>query len=184
MADYKRNIFIINPKFQYKFSFIICTFALLTTLIYPFIILDLFDKIIQMRPEESALHLQSRNELIGILAIIELIFLGFLFIFSIFLSHKIAGPMYKLRRHLEEIREGGEVKPIHFRKGDNFQEIADEVNRTLETLQNQRQEDFSYLEEVSAYITNLSLVVPEDKKPVLTEIQSNLAKIQTRNQES
>ena len=57
------------------------------------------------------------------------------------------------------------------------------MNETLEFFVNQRQEDFAYLDEVSAYINNLALVVPEDKKPVLNEIQSNLAKIQSRYQE-
>ncbi|MEX0799286.1 MAG: hypothetical protein WD025_07560 [Bacteriovoracaceae bacterium] len=90
--------------------------------------------------------------------------------------------MYKLQKHLENIRSGGEVKPVFFRTGDNFQEIADEINLTLEYFVDQRQEDFSYLEEISAYMANLSLVVPEDKKPVLAEIQSNLSKIQSRNQ--
>lgn len=184
MAVYKRSVFIINPRFQYKFSFIVCSFVLLATLIYPFIVVDLFDKIIQLQPEKAAYYTAARNELLGVLGVIELTILGFLFIFAIFLSHKIAGPMFKLSSHLSKIRNGGEIKPVSFRSGDYFQEVADEVNQTLDYFAHQRLEDFTYLEEVSAYIANLSLVVPEDKKPVLSEIQSNLAKIQTRNLES
>ncbi|MCO4753428.1 MAG: hypothetical protein KC478_03050 [Bacteriovoracaceae bacterium] len=183
MAKYKRSIFIINPKFQYKLSFIICSFTLLATLIYPFIIVDLFDYIIELAPDKSAQYLESRNQLIGILGIIQLVFLGFLFVFSIFLSHKIAGPMYKLSKHLESIRNGGEARDLFFRNGDYFHDVAEDVNATVDYFVNQRQEDFAYLDEVSSYIANLALVVPEDKKPVLGEIQSNLAKIQSRNKE-
>lgn len=183
MAVYKRSIFLINPKFQYKFSFILISFTLLATLIYPFIIYDLFEKIIQLQPEKASDLLSTRNDLLMVLGVIEVTILGFIFIFAIFISHKIAGPMYKLTAHLSKIREGGEITPVFFRAGDYFQEVADEVSLTLEHLAEQRQEDFTYLEEVSSYMANLSLVVPEDKKPVLNEIQSNLAKIQARNLE-
>lgn len=184
MALYKRSIFIINPKFQYKFSFMLVSFTLLATLIYPLIIFDLFNEVISRSPEKSAEILSQRNNLLIILGIIEATILSFLFIFAIFLSHKLAGPMYKLSMHLEKIRQGGEVTPVYFRSGDYFHEIAEEISQTLEYLSEQRREDFEYLDEVSAYITNLSLVVPEDKKPVLREIQSNLAKIKSRHQET
>lgn len=184
MASYKRSIFLINPKFQYRFSFFFVSFVLLATAIYPFVIFDLFEKIIEMQPEMAADFQSTRNSLLLVLGLVELTILCFLFIFSIFLSHKIAGPMYKLTKHFEKIREGGEIKPVFFRDGDYFKEIAHEVNLTLEYFANQRQEDFVYLDEVSAYIANLSLVVPEDKKPVLREIQSNLSKIQSRNLEN
>ena len=35
------------------------------------------------------------------------------------------------------------------------------------------------LEEVSSYISNLSLVIPEDKKPVLHEILARLSEIRS-----
>lgn len=183
MAKYKRSIFLINPKFQYKFSFIVCSFTLLATMIYPFIIVDLFDYIIGQSPENAQNFIETRNEFIGLMVLISCVFLAFIFLFSIFLSHKIAGPMYKVSKHLQCIREGGEVRDIYFRQGDYFQEIADEINETNNYFLNQREDDFTYLEEVSSYIANLALVVPEDKRPVLAEIQSNLSKIQSRNKE-
>jgi hypothetical protein len=98
------------------------------------------------------------------------------------MSHKIAGPLYKLQNYLRDIREGGDVKSLFFRDGDHFHEIAEEVSQTMEYFSKQREKDFSYLDEVSSYIANLALVVPEDKKPVLNEIQSKLSEIQTRYQ--
>ncbi len=79
----------------------------------------------------------------------------------------MAGPMYKLKTHLKTIRQGGEIRNVFFRKGDYFQDVADEVNLTLEHFDLQREEDFETLQEVSSYIANLALVVPEDKKACL-----------------
>ena len=181
---YKRSIFVINPKFQYKFSFFVCTMAFLATVIYPLSIFDFTNTLMTNPNLNLPLDFEdARNKLLIALLGVQAFILGGVFLFCIFMSHKVAGPMYKLQNHLMQIRSGGEVKPVFFRDNDNFHEVADEVNEVLEYFVNQRQEDFAYLDEVSAYINNLALVVPEDKKPVLNEIQSNLAKIQSRYQE-
>ena len=182
LAAYKRSIFVVNPRFQYKFSFIICSIVFIGSLIYPLTIFDLYEKIIAIHPQGRLDLETNRNYLFILLSVIEFAFLGIVFVVSIFLSHKVAGPMYKLKNHLQNIRENGDIKPIFFRDGDNFHEIAEEVNLLIDHLSEQREEDFAYLEEVATYINNLSLVVPEDKKPVIQEILSRLATIQNRLQ--
>lgn len=135
-----------------------------------------------LQPQSAAQLEESRTSLLVLLGILELAFIGIVFVLAIFMSHKIAGPLYKLQNYLNDIRNGGEIKTLFFREGDNFHEIAAEVTETMEYFNQQRLNDFAYLEEVTAYIANLSLVVPEDKKPVLNEIQSKLAEIQARYQ--
>ena len=103
-----------------------------------------------------------------------------MFIVCIFLTHKIAGPMYKLKNHLSNIREGAPVTPLSFRGGDHFHDVAEEVSLFLETVNHNQESDFKYLDEVSSYIDNLSLVVTEDKKPVLKEIARRLLEIKSR----
>lgn len=135
-----------------------------------------------LNPTDSGTLQENRKTLLMLLGIIQLGFLGLIFVICIFISHKIAGPIYKLQKYLRGIREGGPITNLWFRNGDNFPEVAEEINETMEYFVQQRQDDFAYLEEVSSYIANLSLVVPEDKKPVLNEILSKLAEIQARYQ--
>lgn len=182
MAFYKRNIFVTKPAFQYKFAVFVCFLALLTSVIYPWTIYDLYEKIILLNPSNSSSIEQNRQSLLLLLALIEFGILGVTFIVCIFISHKIAGPLYKLQNFLSAIRHGGPVSNLSFRKGDNFPEIAEEINQTIEYFVQQRHNDFAQLDEVSTYIANLALVVPEDKKPVLNEILSKLAQIQARYQ--
>jgi len=56
-------------------------------------------------------------------------------VLSIFFTHKIAGPIYKVRRILDESVDSG-VKPqkIKFRKGDHFKEFAESFNRFLKEV--------------------------------------------------
>ena len=173
----KRNIFIINPQFQYKLSFIICSLVVLGSLIFPATIWDLFDKFIDFQPENATKYSEARNGLFMILLVVELCIIGLVFVLSIFLTHKVAGPIYKLGNYLYEVRNGGANYPLSFRDGDYFHEIAEEVNLTLEYLRNKEEDEIDYLEEVSAYIENISLVVPQDKKPVLDEIRIKISEI-------
>ena len=149
---------------------------------YPWTIYDLYEKIIMLNPTDSNTLTESRKSLLILLGLIQIGFVGLIFIVCIFLSHKIAGPIYKLQKYLRDIRMGGPITNLWFRNGDNFPEIAEEVNEVMEFFVQQRIDDFAYLEEVSSYIANLSLIVPEDKKPVLNEIISKLAEIQARYQ--
>jgi sensor histidine kinase YesM len=135
-----------------------------------------------LKPTDTETLQANRQTLFILLGGIQFAFIGVIFVLSVFLSHKIAGPLYKLQNYLRDIREGGEIRNLFFRDGDNFHEIAEEVNLVMEHFVQQRQDDFKNLEDVSSYIANLSLVVPEDKKPVMNEILSKLAEIQSRQQ--
>ena len=82
--------------------------------------------------------------------------------------------MYKMTMFLRSIREGGAIHELTFRDGDQFEEVAEELNETLEYLTNRDEDELEYLTEVATYIENIALVVPEDKKPVLEEIQKKI----------
>ncbi len=88
--------------------------------------------------------------------------------------------MYKLSNFLDNYIDGNPPNKLYFRKGDNFTEIADKINLVFERFDEERSQDFEYLKEVSLYIKNLSVVVPEDKKPVISEITTKLDQILSR----
>ncbi len=123
---------------------------------------------------------KSKFQIIMLLAIIQVVFNLLVFVIFIFLTHKIAGPMHKLKMHLTHIREGGAITPLTFRDGDHFQDVAEEVSLFLETVALNQESDFQYVDEISNYINNLSSVVPDDKKPVLNEISRRLLEIKSR----
>jgi methyl-accepting chemotaxis protein len=180
LALYKRTTIVVNPSFQYKFSFIVCSLVFLCSLMYPISIYEIFDRFLELNPSKAQDLESSRNNLLFILFSAQLVFLSVVFFISILISHKIAGPIHKLKNYLQGIREGSPITTISFRQGDFFQDLSDEVSETMLQLQNERREDLEYLQEVSSYINNLSLVVPEDKKPVINEILSKLSKMRQR----
>lgn len=177
MAFYKRSVFLINPSFQLKFSLIVSSIIVISTLIYPVIIYDFFKVV-------SPDSIDARNELIIFLVVVQVVITALVFLIFIFFTHKIAGPLFKLKNHLLDIREGQAITPISFRSGDYFHDVADEVTLFLETVATNQENDFQYLDEVALYIENLAPVVPDDKKPILNEISRRLLDIQTRYKKS
>ena len=88
--------------------------------------------------------------------------------------------MFKLKNHLASIREGNPITPLTFRNGDYFADVAEEVSLFLDTVAHNQESDFAYIDEVAAYIQNLNLVTPDDKKPVLNEISRRLIELKSR----
>ncbi len=185
LVSYSRKIYLINPKFQIRFSLYVCLVVFLTSIIYPFSIYELMNTIIAhfalKSPEIAANYSNKRDALIIFLVLLHLGFTCLTFFLCIFFSHKIAGPLYKLEKHLQLLREPEENPgQLFFREGDYFGELAKEVNETMSFIEDNHKSDLVYLSEVTSYINNLSLVVPDDKRVVLNEISSRLSQMQER----
>lgn len=92
--------------------------------------------------------------------------------------------MHKLKSHLSAIRQGAPISPLAFRDGDHFHDVAEEISLFLETLTYNQENDFIYLDEIASYIDNLAPIVPDDKKPILSEISRRLIDIKSRYKNS
>jgi methyl-accepting chemotaxis protein len=133
-----------------------------------------------MNPQAAETLKVAKKELLYFLGAYQLVYVGIVFIVCIFLTHKVAGPMFKLTNYLRRIAQGESPSSISFRDGDSFHEVAEEVNNAFDSVADQHEDDYSYLTEVTSYINNLALVVPEDKRPVIKEINARLSEIQKR----
>lgn len=69
----------------------------------------------------------------GILSIVTAAILMF------FYSHRLAGPVYHLEKHLEEIIKGNYNKKLFFRRNDEFKQLADTINKLQDTLRDKNE---------------------------------------------
>ena len=49
-------------------------------------------------------------------------------------SHKIAGPVYRFRRVAQDLAKGTPISRFKLRKGDELQEMAEEFNEVIDTV--------------------------------------------------
>lgn len=73
----------------------------------------------------------QRASLDLIFAVATLLMSACLVIYGLYLSNRIAGPIYHLKKYLKAFREGRSQGPLKFRTHDYFTAVADEVNATL-----------------------------------------------------
>ena len=87
---------------------------------------------------------------------------------SIYLSHKIAGPLYRFQIGLDEIDKGNLQTRINLRKGDEGQFLADKFNQTAENL------DFTF-----ARLKNIISENESNPERMTMRIKQELSKIKT-----
>jgi signal transduction histidine kinase len=51
--------------------------------------------------------------------------------FAVIFTHRIAGPLSRLERTLDELLEGKQVDPIRLRKHDELQELTSKINKLI-----------------------------------------------------
>lgn len=180
MAFYKRSTFLIDPKFQLRFSIVVSFMFITGSLIYAFVVYDFITDLGDQYALTKLGVTEAAKSFLLFLIPFQFLLTALVILTSIFLTHKVAGPLYKLKNHLIHIREGDPITPLDFRAGDNFMDVAEEVTLFLDWVVANQEADFKYVEEVSAYVDNLALVIPDDKKPVLNEISRRLKDISSR----
>ena len=136
MSD-KRKLYLIDPKFQVRFSLYLGFLIFISN--------AFFSAVVWMRYNHTLILLESglfsiadtqemRGRflfmLVGILISCSLLAA----LAGLFFSHRIAGPIYKLKKFLMKIREENYRDELNLRQGDYFPEIADEINKTVAQL--------------------------------------------------
>ena len=81
--------------------------------------------------ERMQSNLLARYALIGFVIVITVC----LFAWGVILTHRVAGPLYVIKRGLDNYRAGGAVAFRPLRKKDEFQEVYDSLGLALGTRQ-------------------------------------------------
>lgn len=136
----KRKILLINPKFQLSFMAHMAVMALFVVGVIFFANQLFFNEFHQqgralgLPPEHvfyQFLNEQQRtmNWIFGLTAFGVT---GVISVMGLYLSHRVAGPMYRLLRHFEASSDGEKAAQVKFRERDYFQEVAEACNRMQE----------------------------------------------------
>ncbi len=131
-----RKRLLINPGFQFRFMVWMSALAIGVIAVMHLAHQWFF---FQLREQARVAGLQADHVFYRFIesrqteldAITGLSFIAVIIVVSgvgLVLSHKIAGPMYRLKLHLEQYAETRIQKPLKFREGDFFMEIPEAYN--------------------------------------------------------
>ncbi len=135
----KRRNYLINKNFQFKFILYTLIPSLFSLTIFYICINFYFSKLIaqgknsglQLEHPYFALINDHKIFMNSLFLIGSFFLLVFFCIWGLIISHKIAGPLYRLTKFFEDINSQEFKGKISFRPGDFFQEIPAAINKWM-----------------------------------------------------
>jgi hypothetical protein len=132
----KRKVLLINPKFQLQYMAWSGSMTVGVILImhaaHLWFFRGLREQAIQSGLPENHVFFQfikDRQHEMDLITLVTFVVLALMIsVIGLYLSHQIAGPMYRLKKHFEEVGRTHQHTPLKFREGDFFQEIPDAYN--------------------------------------------------------
>ncbi|MFI5391077.1 MAG: hypothetical protein ACHQYQ_06920 [Bacteriovoracales bacterium] len=180
----RRKTYLVNPPFQLKFSIMVSFLVFLSSLIFPWAIFDLMNQTIavfsKIEPAFAPILIERRKTLWIILTMWEIGFLGLIFSITIFFSHKVAGPLFKIKVFLQDLKLGKDHQQIVLRPGDYFQDIVRDVQQTFDYISSEYNKDYIPITEAIKQLNHLKSQFPEDRAESFDKILEKLTEIQDR----
>ena len=167
MAINKRRKYLIKKGFQLRYTavilfFIYATVLISTVVIYFAIFPYLSEKLANVYPQgRLATILKNANMKV-------IISTSFVFPlaawFGLILSHRIAGPWYRMETILRDVAEGDLTRDVNLRKGDELISLADAINKVTGNLRDMSHENIAYIHSLDEVIKSFEEEM--NKEPV------------------
>ncbi len=151
--DFRRKrSHIINPLFQWKYTILIGGSVFFVSMFMSVILFGALDAQLRARLVDPNASRMWEVTLVMVLSAIAFSALtaGAIGFWSIFITHRVAGPMFVLERYLREISAGRLPKVRALRKKDEFKELHDTFRKTVDTLGNRHRADLATFSETLA----------------------------------
>jgi methyl-accepting chemotaxis protein len=136
MKTYKRKHYFINKQLQTKYMVITIIMLLVYSALFvvilflPYIIPLEFGTSLEEKTRAAKMLLELHKSVWPAIGTVILIMSGL----SIFITHKIAGPVYRFKKVLAEISAGNLDITIKLRKYDDLQDLAEDMNTVVADL--------------------------------------------------
>ena len=178
---FKRTKYFVSAKFQLKYVGLILLLMLVTALIcsyfvYYTVMILMGEKLASVYPQGrliSIINMVNIRMMISLLLIAPVVAM-----IGIYLSHKIAGPIYRIESFLGEMAKGNFASRITLRKGDEFVPVADKINLLNDNLRATIGSQKSSMYKIVAELGELEKMV--DSKPSdVSSLDKNIERLQS-----
>ena len=130
MERRKRVHYLINRKMQLGFTLRFMFVTVLFALFVGFeVYLTVWPVVSQFVPREL-MHLVRGQVLLRTLLFLVPIILV-IASFTILISHRLAGPLFRIQRTIDEVVRGEDAENIHLRKHDELKDLAGKINELI-----------------------------------------------------
>lgn len=161
-----KRIFLVNRDFQLRYTGAAVIVGLTSTILTIFLILyPLYRFEILRIPRFLPLPILA---IMGMAAIINITLVGML---GIIITHKMAGPMYSMVRHLRRIESGIWSGHMRLRKGDEMGYVVRNFNDMIDGLVRIAKLDVMHIDKILESIKSVEKSSDEKLNEVETELR-------------
>jgi methyl-accepting chemotaxis protein len=174
---YKRRVYFIEKKFQtrfiLKFSALVCLAGLLTIgVLYLLCAQSTTVSIVNSRVMVRSTADFLLPLLIQTVAIVTVLVGLATVVVTLFVSHKIVGPLYRLKKVIQALAEGDFSSGFRIRHPDQMQDLADNFNLMIQKLRQQLNLLKNKFSSLKTKLDNLKDEdLPEYKRTALGELK-------------
>lgn len=135
----RRRIYLIKTRFQLKYTGLILLFMFIVAWAVGYTVyytgwLLMGEKLANVYPQGRLVAIMKT---INITLILRLVLIAPLVaLFSILLSHRVAGPLFRIEQFLKSVAKGNLSIKLHLRKEDELQDLAEAINEMTDDLKN------------------------------------------------
>jgi methyl-accepting chemotaxis protein len=172
----RRRRLLVDKPFQYRLLKLVTALWLSQTLFFTLVIYYFYQghilrfyHLVPRRAVEPLLSLASLFS--AAVAGVALFSLVMALVVGIYLSHQIAGPLYRLRLSLQRVAQGDYGFEIRFREKDFLEDLPADFNRLVEALRQREEADLAGLDEVER-----AFAEPATARSRLSELRSEKAR--------
>jgi len=136
---HKRRQYFIKKDFQIKFILGFCLLILAGVIVSSILLFYFSQDTLTSSFQQSRLVIENTSTaMLPALIYTSLITLGLIslatIIVTLFVSHKIAGPLFRLEKELQEIGAGDLTKNVRLREKDQLTTMAETLNQMTHSL--------------------------------------------------
>ncbi|MFA5410661.1 MAG: hypothetical protein WC321_02210 [Candidatus Omnitrophota bacterium] len=175
----RRRNYFIKKKFQMDFILKFCGLVVAGSIISGGIIFLMSKSTLTTAFENSRLVIKSTADfvmpavLLGSCVVVLLVGLATIFI-TLFTSHKIAGPLYRMEQDVKDVAVGNLKMKFHLRQGDELKGMAESLEAMARNLQSRIAAIKSGFAELESVIIFLNRDDTQGAKAILEKIKQEL----------
>lgn len=124
----------------------------------------------ELKQQATTLERQSARYTWILIVVLGVLVLT-LWLAGIVITHKVAGPVYKMKRQIRELQKGNFQVPSPLRKGDELKAFFDAFNDMVESLRTRQQDEIAAMDAALQALSG----TPEEKLKPLRELRDKMA---------
>ena len=178
MAEQKfqRRTVLVKRSLQLKYVAIIFASVVLAALMVGG---DIYYTLTHLILQENPSLAPAISQVNGMIFLKLALYLGIIFLVSLFVSHRFAGPIYRFEKSAQIVSSGDLTHRVSLRTGDDLLELQEEFNAMVSSLQSQVQKDRALIKHLGSRLDEAVKRLPDGEREELKSLRAELDHLTT-----